>query len=122
LTNYSATYSYDKIGNIRTLKRYGLASKPSSFDVIDDLTMNYNGNQLTNVSDVVNPGPLYAGAFNFVDSISSGTEYKYDANGNLTEDLNKKIARIQYHSLNLPSRLQFTQGHTTEYLYDANGA
>ena len=33
----------------------------------------------------------------------------------------KKIAKIQYNTLNLPSALQFTQGHTTEYLYDAAG-
>ena len=119
--NYSTSYTYDKMGNIKTLKRYGLLSKPSTFQAIDDLTLNYNGNQLTTIADAVNPGPLYTGAFNFVDSISNKIEYKYDANGNLTEDLNKKIAKIQYNLLNLPSMLQFTEGHTTTYLYDAAG-
>jgi len=119
--NYSASYTYDKMGNIKSLKRYGLLSKPSTFQAIDDLTLNYNGNQLSNIADAVNPGPLYTGAFNFVDSISNKIEYKYDTNGNLTEDLNKKIAKIQYNILNLPSALQFTEGHTTAYLYDAAG-
>nr|WP_320036967.1 RHS repeat-associated core domain-containing protein [uncultured Bacteroides sp.] len=119
--NYSTTYTYDNMSNIKSLTRYGLSAKPSTFGIIDTLTLNYNGNQLTSIADAVNPGPLYTGAFNFVDSISTKTEYKYDSNGNLTEDLNKKIAKIQYNILNLPSALQFTQGHTTEYLYDAAG-
>ena len=47
--------------------------------------------------------------------------YTYDTNGNLMRDSYKKIAKIQYNILNLPSTLQFTEGHTTEYLYDAAG-
>ena len=119
--NYSITYVYDNMGNIKNLTRYCLSTKPSTFGMIDTLTLNYNGNQLTTIKDGINPGPLYTGAFNFVDSISTKTEYRYDSNGNLTEDLNKKITKIQYNLLNLPSALQFTQGHTTEYLYDADG-
>lgn len=30
-------------------------------------------------------------------------KYTYDANGNLTQDLNKGIEEIQYNSLNLPN-------------------
>ena len=119
--NYSTSYTYDKMGNIKTLKRYGLLNKPSTFQAIDDLALNYNGNQLTNIADAVAPGPLYTGAFNFVNSISNKIEYKYDVNKNLTEDLNKKIAKIQYNILNLSSALQFTEGHTTAYLYYAIG-
>ncbi|WP_321438170.1 hypothetical protein [uncultured Bacteroides sp.] len=85
------------------------------------ICVNYNGNQLTNIADAVAPGPLYTGAFNFVNSISNKIGYKYDVNKNSTEDLNKKIAKIQYNILNLPSALQFTEGHTTAYLYDAAG-
>ena len=36
-------------------------------------------------------------------------------------DFYNKIAKIQYNILNLPSALQFTEGHTSEYLYDAAG-
>ncbi len=34
-------------------------------------------------------------------------------------DFYNETARIQYNILNLPSALQFTEGHTSEYLYDA---
>ncbi len=37
---------------------------------------------------------------------------------NSVQAVNSRI-EIQYNSLDLPSALQFTEGHTTEYLYDA---
>ena len=49
------------------------------------------------------------------------TEYTYDENGNLTQDLNRNIEDIQYNFLNLPQRIDFGDGSTTEYLYDAEG-
>lgn len=90
---------------------------------IDNLTLDYFGNQLVNVSDGVNR------AYNlttndFKDKYSSSTvdaEYKYDANGNMTADFNKEILWIKYNSLNLPSKIQFMNGNKTEYLYDASG-
>ena len=48
-------------------------------------------------------------------------EYTYDENGNLTQDLNRNIKDIQYNFLNLPQRIEFGDGSTTEYLYDADG-
>ncbi len=119
--DYNAMYGYDKMGNLTNLQRYGLSAKPSTFGLIDDLVMSYTGNQLSGVTDRATGEPLYAGAFNFVKESCGTPEYTYDANGNLTRDSHKKIASIQYNSLNLPSQLQFTQGHTTEYLYDADG-
>lgn len=47
--------------------------------------------------------------------------YAYAANGNLTKDLNKKIIDIQYNYLNLPCRVEFENGNSISYLYDANG-
>lgn len=52
---------------------------------------------------------------------STGTEYVYDANGSLVQDYNKKIAKIQYNLLNLPSMLQFQNGNTTSYQYSNDG-
>ena len=46
---------------------------------------------------------------------------QYDENGNMTKDLNKKILNIQYNCLNLPSRIEFENGHVISYLYDADG-
>ena len=51
----------------------------------------------------------------------TGTEYVYDSNGSLVQDYNKKIAKIQYNLLNLPSMLQFQNGNTTSYQYSNDG-
>lgn len=111
---------YDYNGNITGLQRYGKVSG-STYGKIDDLSITYVGNQLNNVTDAATD-PLYNGAFNFVDgNKTSIQEYKYDANGNLEQDYNKKIAKIQYNSLNLPSALQFANGNSTDYLYGADG-
>ena len=111
---------YDYNGNITGLQRYGKVSG-STYGKIDDLSITYVGNQLNNVTDAATD-PLYNGAFNFVDgNKTSIQEYKYDANGNLEQDYNKKIAKIQYNSLNLPSTLQFANGNSTNYLYGADG-
>ena len=111
---------YDHNGNITGLQRYGKVSG-STYGKIDDLSLTYVGNQLNNVTDAATD-PLYNGAFNFVDgNKTSIQEYKYDANGNLEQDYNKKITKIQYNSLNLPSTLQFANGNSTNYLYGADG-
>lgn len=48
-------------------------------------------------------------------------EYLYDANGNQTANLNKGVSWIKYNVLNLPDKVQFSNGVKNEYLYDANG-
>lgn len=47
--------------------------------------------------------------------------YAYDANGNLTKDLNKNIVDIQYNCLNLPSRIVFKNGDNISNVYSADG-
>ena len=51
----------------------------------------------------------------FVNGASVAGEYAYDVNGNLTKDLNKGIADIQYNVLNLPSTVSFSDGSTITY-------
>ena len=48
--------------------------------------------------------------------------YAYDANGNLTKDLNKNIVDIQYNSLNLPSLIVFKNGDDISHVYSADGS
>ena len=48
-------------------------------------------------------------------------KYTYDANGNLTQDLNKGIEDIQYNCLNLPRLVKFKDQSTITYTYAANG-
>ena len=110
---------YDKQGNILGIKRSGKTTS-GSYDLIDNLTMTYNGNQLTKVTDnAVNSA--YPDEFEFKDGANQSTEYLYDANGNLIKDLNKKISNIQYNYLNLPTRIQFEDGSTIDNLYGADG-
>ena len=82
--------------------------------------MSYNGNQLKAVSDSVT-GSAHADNFEFKDGADLPVEYYYDSNGNLIQDLNKKISEIQYNCLNLPSRIEFEDGGVISYLYDAKG-
>ncbi len=110
---------YDKMGNILGLKRYGQISE-NGYGIIDDLSMTYEGNQLKSVQDRA-PNSVYVNGFDFKDGASLSTEYSYDANGNLIQDLNKKITDIEYNCLNLPCRVEFEDGNSISYLYDANG-
>ena len=111
--------AYDKNGNIKTLQRYGQTAA-SSYGLIDNLTYTLNGNQLTRVDDAVTAS-AYNGGFEFKDGVKQANEYAYDANGNLTKDLNKGITDIQYNCLNLPSVVTFSDGSTITYTYAADG-
>ena len=45
----------------------------------------------------------------------------YDANGNMTRDLNKGISNITYNLLNLPGEITFSDGRKVKYIYTADG-
>jgi RHS repeat-associated protein len=57
----------------------------------------------------------------FNNGVSATNEYTYDNNGNLTKDSNKGITNIAYNSLNLPSKVTFSDGSTIVYSYAADG-
>ena len=110
---------YDKMGNILGLFRYGQTST-GDYGLVDNLNLVYDGNQLQSVYDNAILSAAATG-MEFVDGIDLPIEYTYDANGNLTKDLNKKIVDIQYNCLNLPTCVIFANGNSISYLYDANG-
>ena len=110
---------YDKNGNIKSLQRYGQTGA-SAYGLIDNLTYTLTGNQLSRVDDAV-MASAYGGGFEFKDGVKQVGEYTYDANGNLTKDLNKGITDIQYNCLNLPSAVTFSDGSTITYVYAADG-
>ena len=110
---------YDKNGNIKSLQRYGQTGA-SAYGLIDNLTFTLNGNQLSRVDDAV-MASAYGGGLEFKDGVKQVGEYTYDANGNLTKDLNKGITDIQYNCLNLPSAVTFSDGSTITYVYAADG-
>ena len=110
---------YDKQGNILGLSRYGQTGT-STYGVIDNLVLSYNGNQLKAIKDNAT-NTVYGNGFEFKDGANTDKEYTYDENGNLTKDLNKKITLIQYNWLDLPSKVQFEGGNSIVNLYAANG-
>jgi RHS repeat-associated protein len=128
--------AYDENGNIRAMKQFGVKVNTSS--VIDSLSYNYsdNSNKLRNVIDHQNEPLTKLGDFRtsalHPEQNKTGTtvDYTYDANGNLTKDLNKDIGSstaegIRYNHLNLPH--QITVYNSTglkgviTYIYDASG-
>jgi RHS repeat-associated protein len=120
---------YDKNGNILGLNRNGyVRGWDNEFPVftgpIDEISFEYNGNQMRNAWDNLDDQDILNTTTNdFRDIYVEGVneKYLYDANGNQYADLNKGIAWIQYNSLNLPSKMQFSNGNKNEYLYDASG-
>ncbi len=125
--DYSCSYAYDLHGNVTSLRRKGMASVVCdgclnyiTYGDIDNLSLSYDGNRLVKVTDTADP-LTYAGAMDFRDGVDKPVEYAYDKNGNLTADLNKGINLIMYNILNLPEYVQFTDGHSISYAYDADG-
>lgn len=112
---FSTSYSYDKHGNMLTLSRYGDQSV-----AIDNLTFTYHGNQLIKTDDTGTNSTI-AGSMEFRDGTKIGDDYAYDANGNLTKDLNKNIRDIEYNVLNLPNKVIFGDGNSVSYVYAADG-
>ncbi|MSH98791.1 hypothetical protein GKF86_24965 [Escherichia coli] len=111
---------YDLNGNIKRLRRYG-KSNATSYGLIDNLTLEYNGNQLKYVDDAATD-PLRYGVSNFVNDSDREIEYVYDGNGNLIQDYNKGIALIQYNYLNQPTFIHFKNGHSIDYSYGNDGS
>ncbi len=119
--NFSTSYQYDKNGNIKHIVRYG-NDGDKTFDEIDNITLSYKGNRLLNAND--KKGDQYQlngfsdnGAF-------ESNEYKYDENGNMMFDFNKKITEIEYNFLNMPKNINIVaDGNFNQifYQYDAAG-
>ncbi|MCD0465039.1 DUF6443 domain-containing protein [Flavobacterium sp. ENC] len=114
---YNESLTYDKNGNILSLKRNGDTDPQIQPIGTDDLMYTYaaSSNQLGNVTDNSN------NTSGFNDFNKTGDDYTYDANGNLITDKNKKITAITYNHLNLPTKITFgTTGHIA-YIYNASG-
>ena len=112
------------MGNMEGFYRYGVVDKDLDlYDFVDYPSLiNYDGNQVTRIDD--NDFSLtypYNGGYYFIDYVQQNNEYVYDQNGNLTQDLNKRISSIQYNLLNLPQNITYSTGSTIAYTYDAAG-
>ena len=125
--NFSTSYSYDLNSNITALRRYGRSgqygvgsSRYYDYGLIDDIAITRDGNQLKKVTDQCDE-LTYAGAMDFKDGASEQVEYTWDANGNMTSDLNKGLSEIKYNILNLPEKITHSDGHITYITYAADG-
>ena len=116
--HYDTSYKYDLQGNLTTLWRNG-EYYYDMFGPIDYVEMKYNGNQLCKASDRFG-GSRFSNGFQFTDGSDRAEEYTYDANGNMTADLNKHIRKISYNTQNLPQDVRFDDS-SIAYLYDADG-
>ena len=126
-SRYSTSVSYDKNGNIQALYRRGaIVENPSiasNFGIMDNLSYEYDGNQLIKVTDYGND------THGFKDGNTVGDDYEYDANGNMISDANKQITNIVYNHLNLPTKVVFENRDplisrtpkAIKYFYDATG-
>lgn len=125
-TNYKTAYTYDKHGNMKTMQRYGkkdAGTAATSYGLVDNLTMNYAGNQLLNANDAVGNINLSESA-DFKNYSNTATEYTYNTNGAMNKDLNKGISQIQYNYLNLPRHIDIKSSVAearTEYGYSVDG-
>ncbi|WP_257668571.1 DUF6443 domain-containing protein [Parapedobacter tibetensis] len=116
-TRYSvANIAYDKLGNIRQLRRYGVTGA-STFGIMDDLEYFYTGNQLSRVNEKSTGSRSHG----FREPTPIGnTEYTFDANGNMETDVNKGVTAVAYNYLNLPQQVAIG-GSTIGYQYAADG-
>ena len=105
---------YDKNDNVLSSQCYG----QTSASVYGLITL--TGNLLNHVDDTATTS-AYNNGFEFKDGVKQANEYVYDANGNLTKDLNKGISNITYNILNLPTGVTFASGGFIQYGYTADG-
>ena len=116
-SGYGASYSYDGQGNVLSVAR----ERGESAAVGDDLLMAYSGNRLHAMSD--HGGSMIPD--HLAGSVPSGmTQYAYDANGNMTRDLNSGLTAMSYNRMNLPEELICASSdgvHSVRYLYSPDG-
>ncbi|AXY77624.1 RHS repeat-associated core domain-containing protein [Paraflavitalea soli] len=122
--------SYDANGNLQKMLQKGW--KPGGTVLLDSLLYTYypHSNRLRSVLDGVNDTATQLGDFRSSTSYmaalggtktTTATDYLYDANGNMSKDLNKDLGFIRYNHLNLPAYIALPGKGTISYLYDARG-
>ena len=117
--DFSTAYSYDLQGNMLTLTRRGLTA-PHLYGDIDDITATYDGNRLSSLRDAAGT-VLLESSLDLPGGSWTGSDFGYDANGNLTRDMSRGVADVVYNELNLPRRVEFADGGRIDYLYSAAG-
>ncbi|MEL6134408.1 MAG: hypothetical protein AAFR59_13685, partial [Bacteroidota bacterium] len=89
----------------------------NTYGDIDLLSYSYQGNQLTSVSDAITTN--FTSTEHFQDGFT-GTDYSYDASGNMTGDLNRSIL-VGYNHFNKPTFVEKGTHEGITYIYAADG-
>ncbi len=129
-----SSYSYDLNGNLKTLNR-----KNNLGATIDDFTYRYElsggiaGDLKSNRLYHINDGQTINTAFNddvddmgnySTTNVNSTNNYRYDASGRLTQDLQEKISTIEWNvqnKLTKLTRFNTSDDEDLEFRYDALG-
>lgn len=106
--------TYDLNGNIKTLLRTDEDGTLMDYLKYDYGLHDTRSNRLRSVTDT-------GTSAGFSDSVATTDDYTYDANGNMTGDINKEITSITYNHLNLPETVTKSSGDHITYTYDATG-
>lgn len=114
---WSESVQYDAHGNITGITRRGMIST-NSYGMMDNLTLSYDGNRLTSVSETY-ADHNFSGSFEY--KRDNGSQYIYNSHGSLVADRSRGIAYITYDFNNNPSRIYFINGSETRYVFSASG-
>ena len=113
-------YDYDVMGNIIGVTRKGINYDNGVEGNRDDATLEYNGNQLIHISNI---GYKDSSSDTQIADreYSNVEEIQYDANGNMTRNLNKGILKVAYNELNLPEYIYMDNNQYLHNTYDGDG-
>ena len=116
---YNYTYDLPKRLTASTYRqKSGTSWSSNNFYNENGIVYSANGNQLPGVSDTA---PAAHKADGFGDGNTSGADYTYNGNGFLASDKNKGITSIAYNLMDLPQRINFSDGKNIRYTYSARG-
>lgn len=124
---YDETMTYDINGNIKTLNRYknppaGQTTPMQIDELIYDYDLGGNSNRLTKITDQKMNSSGYPLGGNLI---------SYDANGNMSNHMDKQIKMIKYNYLNLPTSVNaivngitpgMNEGPLHTYKYRSDGS
>ena len=113
---YDEQLRYDADGNVQALSRNG-RKQNGSYGPVDDLTLSYDGCQLSAVEERAAP----VVSANSYDLKRGSDDFAYNDNGALTMDGTRGITNITYDYGGYPAKVQFDNGNVTKYVYTSTG-
>lgn len=119
---FGTSYSYDKHGNIISIKRDGKINI-ANMGEIDRVKIEYDGNRMIGMKEEANP-IVYSESFDMKKYYNKDAgQYDYNENGSITADRNKGVYEIAYNDFNLPSAMNIKTPSIEGYIKnDYNGA